>query len=196
MIRRLLTALVLLFVYPLIGYVQVARADPRRHSKRFRFCAEFLSLVPFEIGILVRRLYYERTLARCGSGLMVFFGATFLNPDATIGDGVEIRPHSIVGLVDLGDHVSLAQRVSILSGRHQHSGLSDAGEQLRLPPQKVRIGAGAWIGAHAVVMANVGQATVVGAGAVVVQPLPPHALAVGVPARVVKQDPPPGDGLA
>jgi acetyltransferase-like isoleucine patch superfamily enzyme len=192
MIKRLLTALVLLFLYPLIGYVRIVRADPRRHHKRFRFCAEFLSLAPFEIGILIRRLYYERTLARCGSGLMAFWGATFLNPDTTVGDRVEVRPHTLIGLADLGDDVSLAQRVSVLSGPHQHSDLTEAGEQVRLPPQKVRIGAGAWIGAHAVVMADVGRATVVGAGAVVVQPLPAHVVAVGVPAEVVKQNPPAG----
>jgi acetyltransferase-like isoleucine patch superfamily enzyme len=36
-------------------------------------------------------------------------------------------------------------------------------------------------------MADVGEGTVVGAGAVVTKPLPPHVVAVGVPAKVVRE---------
>jgi acetyltransferase-like isoleucine patch superfamily enzyme len=52
-------------------------------------------------------------------------------------------------------------------------------------PQLVRIGAGAWIGGAAVVMADVGANTIVGAGAVVTKPLPDGVVAGGVPARVL-----------
>ena len=111
MIKTLLARLVLAGLCPLIWFVRAGRGDGRKHSRRFRFCAEFLSLVPFELGILARRLYYERTLARCGQDLMVFFGATFLNPGATVGDRLEVRPYAMIGLADIGDDVSLAQRV-------------------------------------------------------------------------------------
>ena len=51
----------------------------------------------------------------------------------------------------------------------------------------VRIGAGAWLGAGAKVLDGtvVGDDAIVGAGAVVNADVPPHAIAVGVPARVV-----------
>jgi acetyltransferase-like isoleucine patch superfamily enzyme len=49
--------------------------------------------------------------------------------------------------------------------------------------EKVTIGPGAWLGAGAVVMADVGPRAVVGAGAVVVHPVSPAARVGGVPAR-------------
>jgi acetyltransferase-like isoleucine patch superfamily enzyme len=50
----------------------------------------------------------------------------------------------------------------------------------------VRIGAGTWIGSAAVVMADVGRDSVVGAGSVVTRPLGDRVIAAGVPAKVLK----------
>ena len=50
----------------------------------------------------------------------------------------------------------------------------------------VTIGAGAWIGTGAIVLADVGRGTVVAAGSVVTKPLPDGVIAAGVPARVVR----------
>ena len=49
----------------------------------------------------------------------------------------------------------------------------------------IRIGAGTWIGAGAVIMADVGRDSIVGAGAVVTKPVPDRVMAAGVPARVL-----------
>ena len=52
----------------------------------------------------------------------------------------------------------------------------------------VRIGNDVWIGFNAVLMdgITVGDGAVIGAGAVVTKDIPPYAVAVGVPARVIK----------
>ena len=50
---------------------------------------------------------------------------------------------------------------------------------------RVTIGRDTWIGDRAVVMADVGEHCVVGAGAVVTRPVPDYAIVVGSPARVV-----------
>ena len=50
----------------------------------------------------------------------------------------------------------------------------------------VRIGEGVWIGSAAVVMADVGSHSIVGAGSVVTRPLPDLIVAAGVPARVIR----------
>jgi virginiamycin A acetyltransferase len=50
----------------------------------------------------------------------------------------------------------------------------------------VRIGSGTWVGAGAVIMADVGRGSIVGAGAVVTKPVPDRVLAAGVPARVIR----------
>jgi acetyltransferase-like isoleucine patch superfamily enzyme len=50
----------------------------------------------------------------------------------------------------------------------------------------VRIGAGSWIGSASVVMADIGQESIIGAGTVVTKPIPEYSFAAGVPARVIR----------
>jgi acetyltransferase-like isoleucine patch superfamily enzyme len=50
----------------------------------------------------------------------------------------------------------------------------------------VTVGQDTWIGDRALVLADVGQHCVIGAGAVVTKPIPDYAIAVGVPAKVVR----------
>ena len=56
------------------------------------------------------------------------------------------------------------------------------GRSVRTPT----IGAGAWIGSAAIVIADVGPGTIVGAGSVVTKPLPANVIAAGVPAKVLR----------
>jgi virginiamycin A acetyltransferase len=89
--------------------------------------------------------------------------------------------------VHLERNVLLAAGVHIPSGRHTHN--IDIASPIRdqgTARQTVRIGAGTWIGAGAVVMADVGQDSIVGAGAVVTKPIPSRVMAAGVPARVIR----------
>jgi acetyltransferase-like isoleucine patch superfamily enzyme len=54
------------------------------------------------------------------------------------------------------------------------------------PAAAVRIGADCWIGSGAIVMADVGDQSTIGAGSVVVKEIPSSVVAVGSPARPVK----------
>ena len=51
------------------------------------------------------------------------------------------------------------------------------------------IGARCWVGAAAIVMANVGDGSTIGAGSVVVKEIPAGSTAVGNPARVIRTVP-------
>ena len=51
----------------------------------------------------------------------------------------------------------------------------------------MRVGAGSWIGSAAVILADVGRNSVVGAGSVVTSPVPDNVIAAGVPARVIRE---------
>ena len=80
------------------------------------------------------------------------------------------------------------RRRCVPSGPHTHG--TDLSAPIQQQPgalRQVRIGAGSWIGSNAVVLADVGCDTIVGAGAVVTRPLPDRVIAAGVPARIVKR---------
>lgn len=109
--------------------------------------------------------------------------------DVVIGESSRIGLHNtIIGPVSIGNHVNLAQGV-VVSGLNHGFGDSN----LRIDEQKVetkpiRIDDDVWVGANCVITAGVhiGEHSVIGAGSVVTKDIPPHSLAVGSPARVVR----------
>ena len=147
-----------------------------------------LSLLPGLTGQYLRRAFLARVLrGGCAASAVVEFGTLFSQVDACIEENVYIGPRCHLGHVHLERNVLLAAGVHVPSGPHTHGTelgvpIHDQQGQLRA----VRIGAGSWIGSAAVVLADVGHDTIVGAGAVVTRPLPPRVVAAGVPARVVR----------
>ena len=104
-----------------------------------------------------------------------------IHPAAVIGRGVMID-HA-TGVV-IGETTEIKDNVSML--HHVTLGGSGTGKGKRHPT----IGHGVLLGAGVSILGplTVGCGSKIGAGAVVVQNLPPHCVAVGVPARVVKRD--------
>ena len=99
-----------------------------------------------------------------------------------------VGPRCHLGLVHIERDVLVGAGVQIPSGPDTH-GISDPDVLIRDQPgtkRLVRIGAGSWIGSAAVVMADVGRGSVVGAGSVVTTPLPDYVIAAGIPARVLR----------
>jgi acetyltransferase-like isoleucine patch superfamily enzyme len=85
------------------------------------------------------------------------------------------------------DHVTISHRVMILT--HTDAGTSPLKDKLIATSQApVTIRRGAYIGANVTVLQGVeiGESSIVGAGAVVSQSVPRASLAIGVPARVVR----------
>ncbi len=143
------------------------------------------------MGIYTRQAFYRYTASGVGRDVCFGFMSVFSKPAARIGHRVYIGRFCSVGWADIHDDVMLADGVQVLSGRHQHGASSRGGMALRENVQaykKVTIGRGAWIGAGAVVMADVGEGAVVAAGAVVVKPVPAYARVGGVPAASLGAD--------
>ena len=151
--------------------------------------SQMWSLVPGLLGQYLRRALLSKVLrGGCAASAVIEFGVLFSQVDSQIDEGVYIGPRCHLGHVHLERDVLLAAGVHVPSGAHTH-GTDPATTTFRDQPgdlRQVRIGAGSWIGSNAVVMADVGKYTVVGAGAVVTRPLPDRVIAAGVPARVVK----------
>ncbi|NLT25593.1 MAG: HAD-IA family hydrolase [Microbacteriaceae bacterium] len=115
-----------------------------------------------------------------------------------IGDGVFMNFGCVlldVAPITIGDRVLLGPGVQLCTPGHPLDAASRAGGLEFGRP--IVIGDDVWLGAGAIVLGGVtiGAGTVVGAGAVVTRDLPAGAIAVGNPARVVRDAPgAPGDG--
>jgi len=133
------------------------------------------------------------------------------NRGIRIGDGVFIGRNTILscknGDIELGDHANIgfncelfsASRVTVgssallaaytyvIGGDHDFSDPSKPVLDQTRTSAGVAIGPGAWVGAGAKILdgVTVGHHAVIGAGAVVRADVPAHAVAVGVPARIV-----------
>jgi len=160
-----------------------------RWTGAYEFFAHAYALAPGIVGDYLRIAYYKLTLAECSLSSRISFGSFFPHPEARVGPQVYIGPYCIVGTASIGERTQIASGVQILSGSRQHSrdaagGLSGAHLEAFAA---VAIGADCWIGAGAIVMADVGAGSTIGAGSVVSRPIPPCSVAVGNPARVIKQ---------
>lgn len=156
-------------------------------DKAFHGASQGLAGWPGLLGEFVRHEFYRMTLEEFGEDCCISYGALFSKRGARLGRRVYVGTGCTLGLVTLGDDVLLASNVDVLSGAGQHA-FDDPGVPIREQGGafvRVTIGADAWVGNRAVVMADVGKGSVVGAGSVVTKAIPEFSLAVGAPARVV-----------
>ena len=137
------------------------------------------------------------------------------NTGLSLGDGVYIGRHSSVycknGDIALGNRVNLSAHCTLFSsnrlrvgqgcmigaysyflsgGEYDYRDTAPFADQAGMGTGgELVIGDDCWFGARVTVLdaASVGGRCVIGAGAVVVKPIAGHQLAVGVPARVIRQ---------
>lgn len=150
-----------------------------------------------------------RYLKRCaGPGSVFGMGNRIINAaNVTIGrgclfqDSIYIRAGTF-GRVSIGDHVAINSFCQL----YGHGGIT-LGDEAQLGPgtivttthhdysggleehfRPVTIGRRVWVGANVTILSGItiGEGAVIGAGAVVTHDIPPHTIAVGVPARVVR----------
>ena len=109
--------------------------------------------------------------------------------DVLIGDFTRIGLHNtIIGPVTIGNHVNLAQGVTITALNHNFEDITLRIDQQGVSTNTVTISDDVWIGTNAVVLPGVtiGTHSVVAAGAVVTKDVPPYTIVAGVPAKVIK----------
>jgi acetyltransferase-like isoleucine patch superfamily enzyme len=185
-VKAIVTALAIVLSAPVAALSGFGRAQ-----SAFVAGGHLFSLVPGIPGDYLRVAYYWMTLESSSLRCRISFGAFFSNSRATVAEGVYIGPGCILGRARIGARTQIAANVQILSGARQHARDehgntrgSDTGVF-----RDVSIGRDSWIGAAAIVMADVGERVTIGAGSVVTKPIPDGVVAVGNPARVLQSQP-------
>jgi acetyltransferase-like isoleucine patch superfamily enzyme len=111
--------------------------------------------------------------------------------------GIRIGARSLIGEacilrgqggITIGDDVYLAPLVQLLAVNHVYHDTTRPVSHQGITAQGIVVEDGAWIGAGAIVLdgIRIGRNAVVGAGAVVTKDVPSYSVAVGNPARVVR----------
>jgi acetyltransferase-like isoleucine patch superfamily enzyme len=155
-------------------------------GQAFRLGAELLALAPGLPGAYLRAAYYAGTLERCSWETHIGFGSVFVRRAATVGRHASMGCYCVIGNADIGEGAMIGSRVSVPSGKRQHLGPDGRVSADEGHFDRVSIGAQAWIGEGAIVLADVGRSCIVAAGAVVTGPMPDGALVGGNPARVLR----------
>ncbi|MEI8138670.1 MAG: acyltransferase [bacterium] len=128
-----------------------------------------------------------------GSG--VFIGRNTIlhckNGDIILGDDVNIGFNCDIASsdrVEIGRKVLVAAYSYIVGGGHDFSRSDTSVMDQKRTAKGIFIASEAWIGAGVIVQdgCNIGEGTIVGAGAVVTESLPEKVVAVGLPARVLR----------
>jgi virginiamycin A acetyltransferase len=185
-LKKIIHILSMLLVSPLISthiLVQLLRKEGI-----FIFSTQLLSIVPGKLGSYLRIAFNRVTMTYCDTESVIGFATLFSQIDTEIHKGVYIGPQCNIGMCSIGENTLIASGVHIISGSNQHS-FSD----LSIPIQqqggtytKVSIGKDCWIGNGALVFANIGNHSIIGAGSVVTKDIPAYSIAVGNPARILR----------
>lgn len=186
-LKSLLNGVAVILVIP--GLVSFAiRSRMLGRDRALQGSSQAWSLIPGLLGQYLRRAFYRHSLREFGAEAVVEFGTVLSKADCEIGDHVYIGPYCHLGLVTIGEGALIAAGAHIPSGSQTH-GMSRVDIPIRDQEgelRRVQIGSDAWVGSNAVVMASIGDRSVVAAGAVVVEPVPANAIVGGVPARTLK----------
>ena len=107
-----------------------------------------------------------------------------------IGDRTKIGlSNTIIGPVTIGNDIRLAQNITLSGLNHNYEDASMPIHVQGVSTSPIVIEDESWIGANVVVVAGVtiGKHSIVAAGSIVTKDIPPYSVAVGNPARVLKQ---------
>ena len=185
--KQVLFLLCAVIIFPVTLLYLILSALFSRDSVLSGF-SQFLSLMPGKIGVYMRGGFYRFAFTHCSPNAVISFMVLFSQADTEIAEGVYLGPQCNIGRCRIGKNTLLGSGVHVMSGKGQHSF-----EELDIPIkdqgghfEKISIGQSSWIGNGAMIMANIGEGCVIGAGSVVISDLPDFAIAAGNPAKVIK----------
>ena len=159
-----------------------------RSDQPFASFSQLLSLLPGKTGNYLRASFYFFCMQHCEKHCVISFLTIFSQQATELESGVYIGPGCNIGLCSIKQNTLLGSGVHIMSGKKQHH-ITDLNIPIKEQEghfKKIIIGEDCWIGNGALIMADIGEHSIIGAGSVVVDVIPPFSIAVGNPAKVIK----------
>jgi galactoside O-acetyltransferase len=183
----------------------------------FYFFIFFITRIPGQTGMLIRRFYLKRKVKFIGENLNIDSSVIITgfeniqlgydvqisnhsslyahnNGKIIIGDRFGMNTNSTIGAADggeiiIGNDVMIAQNVVIRASDHEFKDIQIPISQQGHRGGKIVIGDGCWIAANVVITANVviGEHSIVAAGAVVTSNIKPYSIVGGVPAKLIRK---------
>ena len=151
--------------------------------------AQTASLIPGDIGIIIRREIMFFLLDHTDDSVVINFGTIFSRINCELNKNVYIGAYCCIGSVCIKKDTIIGDHVSILSGKHQHF-FSDLASPVRTQKgelKKIIIGEDCWIGSHSIIMADIGKKCIVGAGSVVLNNFEDYCIIAGNPAKLIRK---------
>ncbi|WP_339722075.1 acyltransferase [uncultured Paraglaciecola sp.] len=186
-IKRLLFILCALLMAP-ITIVYFVFASMLKKDAVLSSYSQLLSLMPGKLGVYLRAGFYRFVLTHCSPDAVVSFLVLFSQADTEIAEGVYLGAQCNIGRCSIGKNTLLGSGVNVMSGKGQHNfddleqPIKDQGGHF----EKISIGENCWLGNGAMIMANIGDGCIVGAGSVVINDMPAQSIIAGNPAKVIK----------
>lgn len=109
----------------------------------------------------------------------------------TIGNNCFLGEYNVIrgqGGVHIGNDVYTGPMVQMVAVNHVYQDAARPIREQGITAQGIVVGDDVWIGANATIVdgVTIGQGSVIGAGSVVTRDIPPYSIAVGTPAKPVK----------
>jgi len=186
---------------PFKGRVPEPTPDPALYYTMFwRMFDKTPASMVQSFAIPIRRILAKRIFKRCGEGVIFHHGVLFSN-----GSSITIGDHSLINRyvmlddradLDIGSFVMVAAGVIIETHTHPFEDFSLPIAYAGRDGRPVSVGDNTVLGYNAVLMAGVqvGYRCIVGANSVVTRDVPDYTVVGGVPAKPIKEYPPPGEG--
>jgi len=161
---------------------------PKNSELLFNLCSQIMAILPGAPGAFLRRAFYTLTLEKCSLHCHIGFGSIISHRCTTIEKHAYIGSYALIGNAYLGEHCLIGSRVSILSGEALHvldkNGMWTPYSSKLL--SRVIISRNVWIGEGAIVAADIGESSMIGAGSVITSNIKSKIMVAGNPARFVK----------
>lgn len=110
--------------------------------------------------------------------------------DLIIGDYARIGLHAvIIGPVSIGNHSHIGQHSTLSGLNHNYEDVEQYFDKQGVVTSPIVIEDDVWVGANSVILPGItiGRHSVIAAGSVVTQSVPPYSVCAGVPAKILKQ---------